>query len=175
MRAWLVLTIAVPTAASALFRNAQPSTMELIAQSPRAESERPLQPTKRRRSAAFAGVAGLALGWRIVPSIIDPNAEFGTRVATAEAWRRRIKAKYHVPLLQRSPKILTSGLACFTLAEIMLAMQSDGLSPKQALLQTTLGVVSADLCLRVWNSPRLEPLTSRIILVRDKAQSLLPA
>ena len=112
----------------------------------------PLSPRQRR--ASIAGALGLAVGWAVTPTIIDPNPG---RVATPEAWRRRIKAKYRVPLVQRCPRITAFGLVCFTMAEFVLALQG-GSVPRTALMQTTVGVMATDAAARV--APRLEPLTS---------------
>lgn len=127
--------------------------------------------SRRQRKASIAGALGLAMGWAITPTIVDPNPG---RVATPEAWRRRIKAKYKVPLVQRSPRIFLIGLAWFTMAEFALALQdasADG-SPRTALLQTTVAVIAADALARV--APRFEPLTS-FVDARLRTRFYLPA
>ena len=126
---------------------------------------------RRQRQASVAGALGLAVGWAVTPTIVDPNPG---RVATPEAWRRRIKAKYKVPLVQRAPRILAIGLACFTMAEFALALQEGSASPRSALLQTTVDVVIANAAARA--APKLEPLTSFVdARVRPRLTRFLPS
>ena len=48
------------------------------------------------------------------------------RVATAEAWRRRVKAKQHVPLIFRSPNIIRPGIIAYSVAQYAIAYPVHG-------------------------------------------------
>ena len=71
---------------------------------PTATDEAAAQCRRRRRRGIGPGLADC-------PTTIDPNAEFGTRVAMAEAWCD-VWAKYHVPpaALAENPDIRTGML-----------------------------------------------------------------
>jgi hypothetical protein len=78
--------------------------------------------------AGGAAAAGAAYGWSITPTHMDP---LSGRVATAEAWRRRVKAKREAQrrsgkLLVRSPRILAVSLAAYSVAQYAQACSEHG-------------------------------------------------
>ena len=97
-----------------------------------------------------AGAAGIAFGEAITPKITDPLAG---GVGTAEAWRRKIKARRPVPLAERAPPILAYGIACATLTEYILGFEEHG--AVGSLLETRAVRASRTVGRRV--AARLEP------------------
>ena len=78
---------------------------------------------KEKRQASAGGAAGAAIGWLRTPMKTDPLAG---RVFTAESWRRKVKARQPVPLLERSPNILKYALVGYSIAEYALAYPTYG-------------------------------------------------
>ena len=83
----------------------------------------PVEMTRADVLSAAAGAAGLMLGWSVTPTKTDPMAG---GVRTAEAWRRKIKARRNIPLLVRSPRILLVSMLCYSAAEYSLAFPTHG-------------------------------------------------
>ena len=82
---------------------------------------------------AVAGAAvGAYVGLAITPTKTDPLAG---RVATPEAWRRRVKAKRDIPLIVRSPNILAAAVVGYSVVEYALAYPTHG--ALEAVYQTT--------------------------------------
>ena len=73
--------------------------------------------------AGAAGAVGAAIGWSTAERVTDP---LSGRVSTAEAWRRKVKAKRPVPLLALSPRMLAAALTSYSMAEYALAFPEHG-------------------------------------------------
>jgi len=101
------------------------------------------------RPAALAGVAGLALGYGVVPK--KTRVQFPEfKVRTAEAWRRRLQSQTPIPLVARLPRIVGVAVAVSFTTEYALALREHG--PIDSLDHTTLGQL-ARACSR-----RVEPI-----------------
>ena len=83
-----------------------------------------------QKRACIAGAVGALAGLASTPSVEDPLAG---RVYTAEAWRRRVKGKRAIPLIVRSPTILTYAVFSYSLAEYVQALPRYG--PTDSLQQ----------------------------------------
>ena len=70
-----------------------------------------------------AGLAAAAFGNVMTPSMTAPYAG---NVATAEAWRRKMKSRQRIPLLVRSPPIVAAGLLGYSVAEYARAYSTHG-------------------------------------------------
>ena len=79
--------------------------------------------TRRRAQLCAASLAGAAVGLAITPAMNDPLAG---RVSTPEAWRRRVKAKTKISLLERSPNLITAAVLGCSVAEYALAYSAHG-------------------------------------------------
>ena len=83
-------------------------------------------PARRRMRLSYPGAAGLAaaaFGNVMTPSMTAP---YPGNVATAEAWRRKLKSRERIPLLARSPPILAAGILGYSLAEYARAFSTHG-------------------------------------------------
>ena len=85
--------------------------------------------TREKLYACAGGAAGALVGYSTTPRKTDPLAG---RVSTPEAWRRRIKAKQKIPLLERSPRIVAVAIVGYSVVEFALAYQ-DGEAPIDCL------------------------------------------
>jgi hypothetical protein len=83
-----------------------------------------------------ARCGGVGLGYMLSPRYTNP-LEGG--VSTAEAWRRKIKAKAKIPLLSRLPRILLTAGLCSTVIEYALAL-NEGHGLRGSALQTRMGL-----------------------------------
>jgi hypothetical protein len=72
------------------------------------------------------------LGWQTTPKMTDM---VGGGVRTAEAWRRRLKSREHIPLIVRSPRILATGIVCMSIVEYAQAFPTHGASGSLQELQ----------------------------------------
>ena len=163
-RADVVLLLLLLRAGAAPAEGAVGVTAAASAAAPPVES--PMAPRSRRRPKflpAAAGAAGMALGFALTPTKTDPLAG---GVSTAEAWRRKIKARQPVPLVERAPTILLCAIACDTLAEWCIGLH-DGLSPVDSLMQTRAASASREVARRA--AVRLEPVTTRVVPVAHGA------
>ena len=93
--------------------------------------------TREQLYAGAWGAAGAAVGLATQPTMTDPLAG---RVATPEAWRRRVKAKRPITLLARSPFMLVLATVSYSVAEYAQAFPTHGPvdSLQQVLLWRTL-------------------------------------